>query len=108
MPEPDAADDVEGQVAPAYTRPNPTVPATATGTTRQRRGSSGTSAAASANATAECPDTYPSPVARSRTRTSREQVERSRRAATVLHHLGAPVRALARDQRRRGEARVAG
>src|SRR5439155_6432019 len=53
----------------AYTRPSPTIVATASGTTRQGRGTSDPSTAASAKATAEWPDTYPSPVARSRTRT---------------------------------------
>ena len=68
------------------------------------RGSDGASAAASANATAECPDTYPRPVACSRTSNRRATATPVARADDVLHPLGGPVRALARDQGWRASA----
>ena len=108
IPSPMPPTTSRGRWTPAYIRPNATVPAAATGTTRQRPRVSDASAVASANATAECPDTYPSPVARSRTRTRASSVDRSAPRGDVLHRLGAPVRALAGEQRRRGETRAPG
>ena len=76
IPSPMPPTTSRGRWTPAYIRPNATVRRD-----RDRHDApaaavvSDASAAASANATAECPDTYPSPVACSRTCTRGEQVE---------------------------------